>query len=46
MNAMRYITRVDAVLRCGLKRVDAVRTELEFWQKDFEHDPKSFFAVS
>jgi hypothetical protein len=26
MNGMRYATRVDAVLRCGLKRVDAVRT--------------------
>jgi hypothetical protein len=26
LNVMRYATRVDAVLRCGLKRVGAVRT--------------------
>jgi hypothetical protein len=27
MNCMQYTARVDAVLRCGLKQVDAVRTK-------------------
>jgi hypothetical protein len=54
MNFMRY-TRPDAVLRCGLKRVDAVRTgsiqsdidtELKYLQKVLTMAQKVFFTES
>jgi hypothetical protein len=51
MNVMRYAIRVDAVLRCGLKRVDAVRTGsiwilIRNWNpcKNFWTWPKKFFS--
>jgi hypothetical protein len=50
MNVKRYTTRVDAVLRCGLKQIDAVRTGsirilIRNWNscKNFWTWPKKFF---
>jgi hypothetical protein len=41
-----FTLRVEAG-QCGSNRFNTdIDTELEYWQKKFEHDPKSFFAVS
>jgi hypothetical protein len=52
MNIMQYATRVDAVLRCGLERVDMVRTGsirilIRNWNpcKNFWTWPKKFFSL-